>query len=72
MHIPLDNLYNWIAGLLPSTVIYRFYPNGSKKLIDLDQADDRTSKWPWRDVVTAVPPFVSDTWNVDVVGADLT
>jgi hypothetical protein len=65
MHIPLDNLYNWIAGLLPSTVIYRFYPNGSKKLIDLDQADDRTSKWPWRDVITAVPVICHDQEPLD-------
>lgn len=36
MNIPLDNLYHWIQGIAPvPTVIYRFYPHGSKNISDL-------------------------------------
>ena len=36
MTIPLDNLYDYVNGLLPSpAIIYLFLPHGSKKLNDL-------------------------------------
>jgi hypothetical protein len=35
MNVPLDNLYHWIEGLLPSPVVlYVFHPHGSKKISD--------------------------------------
>jgi hypothetical protein len=39
MSIPLDNLYNWVEGLLPSpAVLYLFLPHGSKNISDLTWA----------------------------------
>jgi hypothetical protein len=36
MNIPLDNLYHWVQGIIPvPTVLYRFYPHGSKNISDL-------------------------------------
>lgn len=36
MSIPLDNLYHWIEGLLPSPAcVYVFQPSGSKNISDL-------------------------------------
>jgi hypothetical protein len=37
MSVPLDNLYHWVEGLLPSpAIVYVFRPHGSKKISDLD------------------------------------
>jgi hypothetical protein len=45
MSIPLDNLYNWINGLLPSpAVLYLFSPHGSKNISDLQWFCDYASK----------------------------
>jgi hypothetical protein len=45
MSIPLDNLYNWINGLLPSpAVLYLFLPHGSKNISDLQWFTDYKSK----------------------------
>jgi hypothetical protein len=41
MNIPVDCLYDWIAGLGLDTIIYRFYPNGSKDPKDLKMLDHR-------------------------------
>lgn len=41
MYIPFDNLYEWIACLEQDTVIYRFFPAGSKNLDDLQLVDQR-------------------------------
>lgn len=41
MYIPFDNLYEWIACLEQDTVIYRFFPAGSKNLDDLQLVDTR-------------------------------
>jgi hypothetical protein len=41
MNIPVNCLYDWIAGLSPDTIIYRFYPNGSKDPKDLKILDNR-------------------------------
>lgn len=35
MYIPLDNLYDWMDGIDPDLIIYRFYPHGSKNLQNL-------------------------------------
>jgi len=36
MNIPIDNLYHWVQSIIPvPTVIYRFYPHGSKNISDL-------------------------------------
>jgi hypothetical protein len=36
MNIPLDNLYHWIQSIIPvPSIIYRFYPHGSKNIFDL-------------------------------------
>jgi len=36
MSIPLDNLYHWVEGLLPTPAcVYVFRPHGSKKISDL-------------------------------------
>ena len=36
MYIPLDNLYEWIEGLLPwPAIVYRFYPPGQKCITNL-------------------------------------
>lgn len=40
MFLPLDNLYDWINQLIPSTLIYRFLPHGSRKLEDLNLVAD--------------------------------
>ena len=37
MNIPLDNLYHWIEGLLPSpAIVYVFRPHGSKNILDIE------------------------------------
>jgi hypothetical protein len=44
MSIPLDNLYNWVEGLLPSLAcVYVFHPHGSKKISDFDWLRDYTN-----------------------------
>jgi len=48
MNVPLDNLYNWIEGLLPCpAIMYVFYPHGSKKISDLHmmRSYDPESLW---------------------------
>lgn len=36
MNIPLDQLYHWVQSIIPvPAVIYRFYPHGSKNIVDL-------------------------------------
>lgn len=36
MNIPLDNLYHWIEGLMPTpTAIYLFHPHGTKNILNL-------------------------------------
>jgi hypothetical protein len=38
MHIPLDNLYHWIDGMLPEpSLVYLFYPHGSKSILDISR-----------------------------------
>jgi len=35
MNVPLDNLYNWVEGLLPEpATLYIFYPHGSKEIFN--------------------------------------
>lgn len=41
MNIPADCVYEWLAGLFPSSLIYRFHPPGSKDIDNLEKVDDR-------------------------------
>jgi hypothetical protein len=52
MNIPVDCIYEWISGLFPDNLIYRFYPYGSKDLKSLTLLDDR-----WHDEV------IKDVYN---------
>ena len=56
MSVPLNNLYHWIDGLLPDTVVlYVFHPHGSKKISDCNwlkqynafQSDPKNSEYHW-------------------------
>jgi hypothetical protein len=41
MNVPLDNLYNWVEGLLPvPAIVYVFRPYGSKKISDCNWLHD--------------------------------
>ena len=38
MNVPLDNLYHWVDGLLPSPAcVYVFRPHGSRKISNIDR-----------------------------------
>jgi len=42
MSIPLDNLYHWVEGLLPSPcAVYLFYPHGSKDISAIIHIDSQ-------------------------------
>jgi hypothetical protein len=41
MNIPADCVYEWMADMFPSCIIYRFYPFGSKEASHLRTLDDR-------------------------------
>lgn len=60
MYIPLDNLYEWVAGEFPGTLIYRFFPHGSKNLGDLQQVDCRYAHLSWHDFLHLVPTICHD------------
>jgi hypothetical protein len=46
MNIPLDNLYDWIQGMLPApAVIYLFYPHGKKNISNLTKHTDSPMDW---------------------------
>jgi len=60
MYIPLDNLYEWVAGEFPGTLIYRFFPHGSKNLGDLQQVDRRYGHLSWYDFLHLVPTICHD------------
>lgn len=46
MSIPLDRLYNYLDSLLDEdTIIYRFFPHGSKNLNDLDVIKPYDNRW---------------------------
>ena len=63
--IPLDNLYEWIAGLIPDTVIYHFNPHGSKNIEHLHQVDMSTRHMSFRDHMLAVPVICYDQEPLD-------
>jgi hypothetical protein len=49
MNIPLDNLYNWVEGLLPSPAcVYVFRPHGSKKISDFLLLKEYNHKSRWQ------------------------
>lgn len=46
MYIPLDQIYNYLGGLIaPNTIIYRFSRHGSKKVHDLSLLKYPTIRW---------------------------
>jgi len=65
VNIPLDNLYDWIAGIAPDTVIYRFYPHGSKNIANLTMIDGRGYDLSWIEWMRSVPVIVHDQEPLD-------
>jgi len=59
MFIPFDNLYDFIAGRAPGTLIYRFDPPGSKKLQDLAQIN-RTNHLGFTEWMEQIPLVCHD------------
>lgn len=60
MFIPLDNLYEWIAGQFPDTLIYRFFPPGQKNLGNINMVDQRYTQLSWHDYMSLVPMLCHD------------
>ena len=60
MFIPLDNIYEWIAGQFPDTLIYRFFPHGQKNLADINMVDQRYTRLSWYDYMSLVPVLCHD------------
>ena len=55
MNIPLDNLYHWVQGHIPvPAVIYRFYPHGSKNIVDLTSLCPRANEEHYVDIPVVV------------------
>ena len=49
MSVPLNNLYNWIDGLLPEpAIVYVFHPHGSKKISNLNWLKDYEKDHVWQ------------------------
>lgn len=66
MYIPLDNLYDWIAGAADDIIIYRFYPHGSKKIQDFRVIDQRYRDWGfWHQWGHAIPVLCHDQEPLD-------
>jgi hypothetical protein len=65
MHIPIDNLYDWISGISHDLLIYRFYPHGSKNLECLDQSDTRHAQRSWINNIRLVPVICYDQEPLD-------
>jgi hypothetical protein len=51
MNIPFDEIYNFLNRIThDDTIIYRFFPHGSKKLLDLGELCDSGRDWTdWND-----------------------
>lgn len=60
MFIPLDNLYEWIAGQFSDTLIYRFFPPGQKNLGNINMVDQRYTMLDWHDYMSLVPMLCHD------------
>lgn len=65
MHIPIDNLYDWISGISHDLLIYRFYPHGSKNLKYLDQNDTSHKHSTWIDTMKLTPVICYDQEPLD-------
>jgi hypothetical protein len=66
MSIPLDRLYHYIESIAEeindsSIIIYRFYPNGSKKLEDLSE----TKVLAWKEVAIVPSIYCNDQEPLD-------
>ena len=71
MSIPLDNLYDWIDGVADDILIYRFFPHGSKKLDDLQQANSIGSTRSLTKSLTDIPVVCHDQEPLDYAHYDL-
>ena len=62
MSIPLDRLYHYIESVAKdihsNTLIYRFYPHGSKNLNDLTLLTDQNLRW--LPITTYIPLYCND------------
>jgi hypothetical protein len=66
MSVPLDRLYNYLESLIQEdTLIYRFYPHGSKKLEDLKPLTEYAEK-SWVTRMTLPQVFVHDQEPLDI------
>jgi len=60
MYIPLDNLYEWMTTISSDTLIYRFYPHGSKNLYNLRTVNSDHLMLSWYQRKHLVPMFCND------------
>jgi uncharacterized coiled-coil protein SlyX len=66
MNIPLDNLYHWVQSIIPvPAVIYRFYPHGSKNIVDLTSLSPRTNEEHYVEHYVDIPVVVHDQEPLD-------
>jgi hypothetical protein len=75
MNIPADCVYEWIAGLNQDTIIYRFYPNGSKdprNLKILDERYDDEIRNHFDKFVYRIPILCHDQEPLDFAAGSLT
>lgn len=65
MSVPLDNLYDWIGGVAHDTLIYRFYPHGSKNLENLVQNNPENSERTLTKSMINIPVICHDQEPLD-------
>jgi hypothetical protein len=66
MSIPLDRLYHYLDNLSSNdTIIYRWYPHGSKKLNDLDMLDRESAPSSWEEKLTKISMICHDQEPLD-------
>lgn len=65
MLIPIDNLYDWIASLTENTLIYRYYPHGSKKPSDIHQVWNDAQARAWIENMHMVSVLCHDQEPLD-------
>jgi glycosyltransferase involved in cell wall biosynthesis len=64
-------LYDWIGTISTDTVIYRFYPHGSRNLTDFRSANSAHTQRPWRHRVRQVPVICHDQEPLDWARYDI-
>jgi len=61
MFVPLDVLYNFLDQFINNdTLIYRFYPHGSKKLSDISMLRHYPRLQGWRSTLESIPMIMHD------------